>query len=490
MSVEAALKAAKALISDMRLRIIGEVSEVSNKPGYKAVYFTIKDESASLSCMMWKSRFEAADVYLEVGQRVIVDGRFDIYAPQGRMNFSVNALSLEGEGELRARVAKLAAQLEKEGLTSAERKRPLVLYPEVVGLVTSPNGAAVHDVLRTMRRRCPSVRVLFAGVRVEGKGAPASMVEGIETLVASGAEEIMLVRGGGSFENLMPFNDESLARAIASCPVPVITGIGHERDTFIADMVGDLRCATPTAVAESIMPHRDDLIAGIDSQLASLHQGMSNRLKRCWDYAQARASRPALQDFMSLFATDFQMVDILHASLERGLSTLVESDLLKLEEYQLRLNRALPNAQRQSAQEIGLLAQRLSRSLPSSLLDTARELDHSVATLNKAMGFKLASIGSDVSLGASKVLNLGQNLLSPYEQQAALSASRVNDLSPLRTLARGWSIAKNKEGKLISSVKAVSPGDELDLQVRDGVIHATVNANRASDLSELIDWKE
>ena len=490
MSVEAAVKAAKALISDMRFRIIGEVSEVSNKPGYKAVYFTIKDEAASLSCMMWKSRFEAADVFLEVGQRIVVDGKFDIYAPQGRMNFAVSALSLEGEGELRARVAKLAAQLEKEGLTSAARKRPLVQYPEIVGLVTSPNGAAVHDVLRTMRRRCPSVLVLFAGVRVEGKGAPASMIKGMETLVGAGAEEILLVRGGGSFENLMPFNDESLARAIAACPVPVITGIGHERDTSIADMVGDLRCATPTAAAESIMPHRDDLIAGIDAQLFSLHQNMSARLRRCWDYSQARATRPALQDFMSMFATDLQMVDILHASLERGLSSLLEGDRLKLEEYQSRLNRALPNAQRQNAQEIALLAERLSRSLPSELPNLGDQLARAGASLNKAMGLTLASSASELCLGESKVEKLGQDMLAPFEQEAALCAARVNDLSPLRTLARGWSIAKNKEGKLISSVTAVSPGDEINLQVQDGVIHATVNTYNPSDFSEIIDWKE
>ncbi len=490
LSVQAALNVARTLISEQRFRIVGEVSELSNKPGYRAVYFTIKDEKSSLSCMMWKNRFDNAGVPLALGQRVVVDGKFDIYTPKGRMNFTVDALALEGEGELRARVAKLAAQLEKEGLTTAERKRSLVQYPEIVGLVTSPNGAAVHDVLRTMRRRCPFVRVLFAGVRVEGKGAPESIIKGIKTLVDAGAEEIMLVRGGGSFEDLMPFNDELLARTIASCPVPVITGIGHERDTFIADMVGDLRCATPTAVAESIMPHQVDLLSNLGAIAQQMQLSLNNRLRACRDYVNARASRPALKDFMSLYATDLQMVDVLHSSLERGLKNLVRDDLNKLDDYQLRLARALPNAQRQNAQELNQLASRLSQVLPHKMLVMHGEVDALQKSLNTAMSVRFAKDTADLNLKTTTVLHLGQTLVDPFSQQAALVASRINDLSPLRTLERGWSVVKNKEGSIVSSITEVSAGEEVDIQVRDGVLHATINESNSSDFSEMISWKD
>ena len=160
LSVSAAMALAKGALEGVAVRLVGEVSEVSNKPGYKAVYFTVKDKSAALPCMMWNNRFRAAGVPLRVGQLVELAGQFTLFAPKGRMNFDVVSLKLAGEGDLRLKVAELARKLEAEGLMDAARKRPLPIYPDVVGLVTSPRGAAVHDVLRTLRRRFPLARVL------------------------------------------------------------------------------------------------------------------------------------------------------------------------------------------------------------------------------------------------------------------------------------------------------------------------------------------
>ena len=261
LTVSAAMALAKGALEGIVITIIGEVSEVSIKPGYKAAYFTVKDSSAALPCMMWNNRYKQAGFDLAVGQLVELTGRFTLYAAKGRMNFDVFTVSLSGEGRLRMQVAAIAKKLASEGLTSPERKRPIPKFPERIGLVTSPRSAVVHDVLRTMRRRFPVAEVVLAGVPVEGVNAAAGIIEGLRCVVSSGVEVVLVVRGGGSFEDLMPFNDEALARAIAACPVPVVTGIGHEVDTSIADMVSDMRASTPTAAAEAVSPARENLEA-------------------------------------------------------------------------------------------------------------------------------------------------------------------------------------------------------------------------------------
>ena len=158
LSVSAAMGLAKNALEEVVVRLVGEVSEVNDKPGYKAVYFTVKDEKASLPCMMWMNRYQASGVALSVGALVELTGRFSLYAAKGRMNFDVFSVSLAGEGQLRLQVANLARELEAMGLMDPARKRPLPAYPETIGLVTSPRGAAVHDVLRTLRRRYPLAR--------------------------------------------------------------------------------------------------------------------------------------------------------------------------------------------------------------------------------------------------------------------------------------------------------------------------------------------
>ena len=259
LSVSAAMQMAKQSLESVTVRIVGEVSEVSVKAGYKAAYFTVKDQNAALPCMMWNNRYRSAGVQLAVGQLVEIAGRFTLYAAKGRMNFDVFSLNLAGEGDLRLKVANIAKKLQAEGLTDPARKRPIPAFPECIGLVTSPRSAAVHDVLRTLRRRFPVATVKLAGVPVEGANAPAGIIEGLRCVVAAGSQVVLVVRGGGSFEDLMPFNDEQLARAIAACPVPVVTGIGHEVDTSIADMVSDLRASTPTAAAEAVSPSTESL---------------------------------------------------------------------------------------------------------------------------------------------------------------------------------------------------------------------------------------
>ncbi len=320
-SVANALSIAKGRLEGITVRIVGEVSELSNKPGYAAVYFTLKDkdEKAVLPCLMWQNRFKSSGVQLKIGDLVDVTGRFSLYAAKGRMNFDVFAISLAGEGDIRLKIANLAKKLEAEGLMSAASKLPVPTLPQRIGLVTSPRGAAVYDVLRTLRRRYPLAQVLVAGVPVEGAQAPAYLMSGVDAVRDAGAEVILLVRGGGSFEDLMPFNDEALARHIRSLGVPVVTGIGHEPDNSIADMVADLRASTPTAAAEAISP----ALADIEDQLRSYARRMSSALLTKVSLAskrllEAKASVP-FTDPMSLFRREGQELDDMRGRLEGSL---------------------------------------------------------------------------------------------------------------------------------------------------------------------------
>lgn len=420
LSVSAAIRLAKSLLSEHTFVVEGEVSELSNKPGYKAVYFTIKDEDASLPCLMWKNRYQAAGVELRIGVKVQVTGKFTIFAPKGRMNFDCSHLKLAGEGDLRAKVAALAEKLRREGLMDPARKRRLPALPQVIGLVTSPRGAAVHDVLRTLRRRYPLARVAFAGVPVEGAQAPAHLIDALNTVAASDAEVILLVRGGGSFEDLMPFNDEGLARAIASCPKPVVTGIGHEPDTSIADMVADVRASTPTGAAEAASPALTDLHEMLDGQATRLYGSLANRIHRSEVFVDGIASRPLFRDPSTLYASEMQLVDSLQERMDRAGKVLTKS----------------------AAQQVGLM--------------------HDV------------------------FVRLGSNLLVPYTAQAGVVASRLNDLSPVHILERGWSIARDDEGAIVKSITQVKPDDHLSIRLIDGVVSCRVEEEAASEFSEMI----
>ncbi len=321
LSVSQALNLAKASLNKVSATIVGEVSELSDKPGYKAVYFTLTDESSALSCLMWRNSFSAAGVDIKQGKLVEVSGIFTVYAAKGRMNFDVKTIKAAGEGDLRLKVAKLAKKLEAEGLMEASRKKPLPAFPAAIAVVTSPRGKAIHDVLRTLRRRFPYAEALVCGVLVEGAGAAASIIQGLQAAQQSKAELILLVRGGGSYEDLMPFNDEKLARAIAASSLPVVTGIGHEPDNSIADMVADIRASTPTAAAERVVPNSQELASALDRLQASMTHLLTNKL----DQARAKYERLLERPVFTNSAHFFAAYDIL------------------LEGASLRLTQAIPH---------------------------------------------------------------------------------------------------------------------------------------------------
>lgn len=466
LSVSAALAIAKGALEQCTLTVIGEVSEVS-KPGYAAMYFTVKDEKANLPCLMWTRRYEKAGIKLSVGMLVQVKGNFTVYAPKGRMNFDVSEISLAGEGDLRLRVANLAKKLAAEGLTDQERKRPIGKYFETIGLVTSPRGAAVYDVLRTLRRRYPVARVLFAGVGVEGEKAPDQLMEGLRTVAAAGAEVILLVRGGGSFEDLMPFNDERLARAIAQSTVPIVTGIGHEPDTSIADMVSDLRASTPTAAAEAVSPKRENLDEGFKNASRRMARAVAQSIEVNEGALSNLASRPIMRDPDRLLATEAQMLDINGSRLHRAIPANVERDGATIDALGESLRRVMPLKIERDGATLDTLIERLNRSIPV-------RLERECAALDKAH---------------STMLALGRTLVVRFESGMHLSASRLDDLSPLTILARGYSIARKDDGAVVRSVQAVKPGQSLQVTVADGRIDCLVDKTEQVETS-IVDMGE
>jgi exodeoxyribonuclease VII large subunit len=430
LTVTAAMNMAKGALESVTITVVGEVSEVSVKPGYKAAYFTIKDASSSLPCMMWNNRYRASGVDLQIGQLVQLTGRFTLYVAKGRMNFDVFSISLAGEGNLRLQVANLAKKLQAEGLTDRNRKKPLPKYPDTIGVVTSPRGAAVHDVLRTLRRRYPLARVLVAGVPVEGAGAPAAIVDGIKCVYDAGAEVILVVRGGGSFEDLMPFNDERLARTIAACPMPVVTGIGHEPDTSIADMVSDFRASTPTAAAEAVSPAPEELDSYIVGRAGALRSSLERSISKEATHLQSISTRPAFVDPMYLMGDYAQALDI--------------------------------------------RAERLSRAIPVGLDRDERRLQDARRRLAQTLPSVIARYEDGLSNARMRFVREGSDLLSRFEREAAMSASRLDDLSPLKTLSRGYAVARNAQGEVVKSTSQIAVGGRLSVMVSDGLLDCDV----------------
>ncbi len=412
-TVTQAMNAAKRGLEKIRLTVIGEVSEFNDKPGYKAAYFTVHDDDCSMPCLMWRDRYNASGVTLQAGMLVELTGNFSCYPAKGRLQFSVASMQLAGEGKLRMQVAQLARKLKAEGLMDASRKRRVPPLPQRIAVVTSPRGKAVHDVIRTLRRRYPLGELLICGVPVEGQDAPARIIQGLEAVCAAtpAPDVILLVRGGGSYEDLMPFNDESLARAVAASPIPVVTGIGHEPDNSICDMVSDRRCSTPTAAAEAIALSTEEL---------------SNKLANAQD-----ALRRSVENYMQ--AQQAQLDRLLDRPLWHDTHYLTGSYFQTLDAMEERLLRAIPDALRADAHALELLKGRL--------------------------------------------LNLGPHLCDGFGRDIALCAAKLDALSPLKTLSRGYSITYAVDGhSVVDSVQHVNDGDHIQVQVQDGRLACTVDA--------------
>jgi len=334
---------------DAQLQDVWVQGEISNfsRPSSGHLYFTLKDSSSSLRCVMWRSQAARLQVLPRDGDAVEAHGSLNVYEAGGQYQLYADVLRPVGQGALYAEFLRRKAILEAEGLFDLERKRLLPRWPQIIGIVTSPTGAALRDILNTLRRRYPIARVVIAPTPVQGDEAPTGIVQALQSLAMyTQADVIMLARGGGSIEDLWAFNDERVVRAIAASPIPVICGVGHETDFTLADFVADLRAPTPTAAAELATPNRADLLTGLSELQNQLHRNLRAILSdRRWELSHTRSQLGGLSP-----------------------QRRVRSDRQRIDSLALRANRAaLHILQMQRAHTHGLV-QRLAALHPLAVL--------------------------------------------------------------------------------------------------------------------------
>ncbi len=374
---------------DYRLQDVWVQGEVSNlsRPGSGHVYFSLKDAGAQIRCVMWRSAAQQQTVAFKDGDAIVAHGRVGVYETQGNYQLYVDVIrSAGGVGDLYRQFELLKARLQAEGLFDAYRKRPLPKLPQRVGIVTSPTGAALRDMLNVMSRRWPLLEVILAPTPVQGADAPPHIVAALQRLYARrDLDAIIVARGGGSIEDLWAFNDERVARAIFDAPLPVISGIGHETDFTIADFVADVRAPTPSAAAELIAPNRDDFLMTIDGHAARLNELMDDRL---------RDTRSALE----------------------------------------------------------MAVRALQHLSPQARVANTRQ--------------RLQDVREALATALSHRLEL-------WRERIEGQAARLNALSPLAVLERGYAVVHHeKTGQIVRSVKQVKAGDRLQVRVSDGEFRA------------------
>lgn len=417
-------------------------------------YFTLRDPEALLPVAMWRSALARLRFKLQDGQRIRVHGRPGIYAAQGKFQLYAERAEPAGQGALLLQLEQLKARLAAEGLFARERKRPLPPWPHTIGVVTSASGAAIHDILKVARRRCP-VRILLAPAQVQGDDAPASIVRALTRLQRMpGVEVIILGRGGGASEDLWAFNDEAVARAVAACRVPVVSAVGHEVDTTICDHVADLRAATPSHAAELVVPDRNASL----HQLAQLRRRLGLAAKRRLLNEQSRRERATHR--LQVLARRIFLAP------RRRLANLVA----RLEALHPR--RRLDDRRKRLA---ALLA-RLHQQHPRHRLARARtRLAAAALALDRQHPrHRLALARARLAAAHLALAQRGPQLGAPARLRLAAAASALHALSPLAVLARGFAVVHDPHGKVLRDAADTNPGDELDIRLATGSLRTRV----------------
>jgi len=326
------------------LWIQGEISNLS-RPRSGHIYFTLKDAQSSIKCVMWKNIAARQEIPIREGDAVEAHGNLSVYERSGQYQLYVDFLRPRGEGKLSREFLRLKAQLEKEGLFAPEMKKAIPLWPTRIGIVTSPTGAALQDMLNTIQRRYPLVEVILASASVQGTAAPPQIVNGIQLLNREANVDVILVgRGGGSIEDLWAFNDESVARAIFASRIPVISGVGHETDFTIADFVADLRAPTPTAAAELAVPDQEELRGTTQKFNARLARIMRTTLvEQRWNLENITSRLRRVSPAVAV-RTGRQRLDELQNRLERGENLTLWQKRAELDNLTGRLNALNPAA--------------------------------------------------------------------------------------------------------------------------------------------------
>ena len=401
------------------------------------VYLSLKDAGAILPAVVWRSLAARLRFRPEDGLEVVCRGNLDVYAPHGKYQLIVQQMEPLGLGALQLAFEQLKRRLEAEGLFAPERKVPLPFLPRRIALVTSRSGAAVRDLVTVIHRRFPRVELLLVPVKVQGPGAAEEIAAGLALADRHARADVIVVgRGGGSIEDLWAFNEEVVARAIAACVTPVVSAVGHEIDVTIADLVADVRAATPSQAGELVVPVRDDLLADLSRRATRLDHLARQRVDRAWQRVESVAGRPVLTDP----------------------AAVLEPLVARLARARLRLEAASPGARASLRRgQVAELAARLAGASPAPTLAARRARLHELA--------------SRAAAAVARRLALGR---SAYAEKLAA----VEALSPLRVLERGFSLVRDATGALVKTVEGRSAGDALAIQTVDGTIDARVEGVR------------
>lgn len=416
--------------------ISGEISNFT-QPASGHWYFTLKDDTAQIRGAMFRNSNRRVTFRPQHGQQVLVRASITLYEPRGDYQIIVESMQPAGEGLLQQKYEQLKARLQAEGLFDSEFKKQLPSPAHTVGVITSKTGAALHDILHVLNRRDPSLPVVVYPTAVQGEDAPGQIVRAIELANRRQECDVLIVgRGGGSLEDLWSFNDERVARAIFASVIPVVSAVGHETDVTIADFVADLRAPTPSAAAEMVSRNQLELLRQL--------QNGQQRLEMAMDYYLANRNRR--------FTQLFHRLQQQHPQLRLARQQTV------LERLRQRMNQAVESHLKRAGQRQIRITQRLTQQTPQSRI-------HRAQSHMQQLEYRLTQ-------------NMHERLGSTRERFGN-AITHLEAVSPLATLARGYSVTTASDGKVLKQAKQVSPGDVLTTRVSDGWVESEVKEIKA-----------
>lgn len=415
--------------SFMQVWVEGELSGFS-RPSSGHWYFSLKDRKCQVRCAMFRGMNQRIRTLPKEGDQIRIRGKVTLYENRGDFQIIVEHLEPAGLGELQQAFEELKRKLLSEGLFEQARKKPIPALPRHIGVVTSPTGAAIHDILTVLARRCPAIPVTLYPTAVQGKAATAEIVRAIASAEQHGVADVLIIgRGGGSLEDLWCFNEEAVARAIADCTIPTVSAVGHEVDVTIADFVADLRAPTPSAAAEKISPDQSTWLKQLDERGVRLANAFNLNLKRLGTRLDHLAAR--LRDPRRELLEKAQRMDDLELRLHKAIRQRLGSAGVTSEHLHQRLFMQSPRRKLVAGQEaVQRLGERLTDAIGQSLKYRRRSLEHSAQTLHV--------------------------------------------VSPLATLGRGYAIVRNGDGDIVREAEAVAPGERVSARVASGEITAEV----------------
>ena len=400
-------------------------------------YFSLKDEKSKINVVMFRSYFDKVKFKPEEGMKVYVTGYVSVYSPQGSYQFYAESMEPAGLGALYEQLKQLQRKLANEGLFDQKYKKPLPRFPDYIAVVTSASGAVIHDILVTVNRRFPHAEVDLFPAQVQGDSAADSLVSAMKQIAQfKDKYDVMIIgRGGGSLEDLWPFNEESVVRQVFAMKMPVISSVGHETDTTLCDLVADVRAATPTAAAEYATPNLADELINIRQMQNSLVSSMQNTIRIRRDTLNRINNSVIMREPTRLYDEQAQTLDLLRDNLHNNMVRQLER---RRQSYQLEKQR--------------LLAVSPGKKIAALLQQTDFYYQRLVANTKQCLQVK-------------------RNALSQTGQQ-------LNDYSPLKTLDRGYAFVTDKQNKTVSSIAQVKIKDEVRLHFKDGQATAIIGSTR------------